>query len=52
MNHILLIVGSPASGKNSTAREIAKRSAKGVHIPVDDLRTMVHGGVIHPSLSG
>ena len=52
MNHILLIVGSPASGKSSTAREIAKRSAKGVHIPVDDLRTMVHGGVIHPGVPG
>ena len=52
MNHILLIVGSPASGKSSAAREIAKRSAKGVHIPVDDLRTMVHGGVIHPGVPG
>lgn len=49
MNHILLIVGSPASGKSSAASEIAKHSAKDVHIPVDDLRTMVHGGITHPS---
>lgn len=48
MNHILLIIGSPASGKSTISREIAKQSPKGIHIPVDDLRTMVHGGVIHP----
>jgi len=49
MNHILLIVGSPASGKSTISKEIAKRSTKGLHIPVDDLRTMVQGGVIHPN---
>lgn len=48
MNHILLIIGSPASGKSTLSREIAKRSKKGLHIPVDDLRTMVHGGIVHP----
>lgn len=50
MNPILLIVGPPASGKSTVSREIAKRSAKGLHIPVDDLRAMVQGGVIHPGL--
>ena len=49
MNHILLIVGSPASGKSTISKEIARRSPKGLHIPVDDLRTMVQGGVIHPN---
>ena len=52
MNHILLIIGSPASSKSNIAKEIAKRSTKGVHIPVDDLRTMVHGGAIHPGVPG
>jgi hypothetical protein len=48
MQNILLIVGSPASGKSTISKAIAERSAKGVHIPVDDLRTMVQGGVLHP----
>jgi adenylate kinase family enzyme len=48
MQKILLVVGSPASGKSTISQAIAARSAKGVHIPVDDLRTMVQGGVIHP----
>ena len=48
LQHILLIVGSPASGKSTVSRAIAERNAKGVHIPVDAIRTMVQGGVIHP----
>jgi hypothetical protein len=48
MQNILLIVGSPASGKSTISKAIAEQSAKGVHIPVDDLRTMVQGGVLHP----
>jgi predicted kinase len=48
MQNILLVVGSPASGKSTVSRAITERSAKGVHIPVDDLRTMVQGGVTHP----
>ena len=52
MNQILLIIGSPASGKSTVSKEIAKRSPKGLHIPVDDLRTMVQGGVIHPGVPG
>ena len=52
MNNILLIIGSPASGKSTLSKEIAQRSKKGVHIPVDDLRTMVRGGVIHPGVPG
>lgn len=52
MNHILLIIGAPASGKSTISKEIANRSTKGLHIPVDDLRTMVHGGVVHPGVPG
>jgi predicted kinase len=48
MNPILLIVGSPASGKSTLAEAIAKRSKKSVHIPVDNLRTMVQSSIIHP----
>lgn len=48
MQNILLVVGSPASGKTTVSRTIAERSTKGMHIPVDDLRTMVQGGIIHP----
>lgn len=48
MPPIFLIAGSPASGKSTLARLLAQRAAKGLHIPVDDLRTMVHGGVVHP----
>ncbi len=48
MPPIFLIAGSPASGKSTIARLLAQRAAKGLHIPVDDLRTMVHGGVVHP----
>lgn len=50
MQHILLIVGTPASGKSTVSRAIAEQSAKGIHIPVDDLRSMVKGGIIHPGL--
>lgn len=48
MNHILLIAGAPSSGKSTLARETARLSPKGLHIPVDDLRGMVQGGLIHP----
>ena len=48
MPPIFLIAGSPASGKSTLARLLAQRVPKGLHIPVDDLRTMVHGGVVHP----
>lgn len=48
MAHIILIVGSPASGKTTLARLLANKSAKGVHIAVDELRDLVRGGVVHP----
>lgn len=48
MPPIFLVAGSPASGKSTIARLLAQRAPKGLHIPVDDLRIMVHGGVVHP----
>jgi adenylate kinase family enzyme len=49
MTPIFLLVGSPASGKSTVARALAKKYARSVHIPVDDVRSMVVSGVVHPS---
>lgn len=51
MAHIVLIAGSPASGKSTVAKLLAMRAKKGVHIPVDSLRDMVLGGLLHPGPS-
>ena len=48
MPPILLLAGSPASGKSTIAHLLAQRSPKGMHISVDNLRIMVIGGVVHP----
>jgi predicted kinase len=48
MANIVLIAGSPASGKSTLARALAERADKGLHIPVDELRSMVVGGAVHP----
>jgi predicted kinase len=48
MKSIILIAGSPASGKSTVAKLLAMRAKKGVHIPVDSLRDMVLGGIAHP----
>ncbi len=49
MGSIFLIVGAPAVGKSSTARALAGRFPKSVHIPVDNLRDMVVSGLVYPS---
>ncbi len=49
MSPIYLLIGAPASGKSTLAKALAKRYAKCIHVPVDDLRSMVISGVIHPS---
>ena len=46
---IVLIVGAPASGKSTASRGLAARFARSIAINVDDLRSMVVGGVVHPS---
>jgi hypothetical protein len=48
MNPIFLIVGGPAVGKSTTSRAVAARFSKSVHIPVDDLRSMVVSGLVQP----
>jgi predicted kinase len=48
MAFLVLIVGSPASGKTTLARLLANKAKRGVHIAVDDLRDLVCGGVVHP----
>jgi DNA polymerase III delta prime subunit len=49
-NPTFLLVGSPAVGKSTTAKALAQRFAKGVHIPVDTLRDMVVSGLEMPAL--
>lgn len=45
---IVLIVGAPASGKSTASRGLAARFARSIAINVDDLRSMVVAGVVHP----
>ena len=45
MSPIFLILGTPACGKSTVSRALASRFRLGVHIPVDDLRHMVAGGL-------
>lgn len=49
MVNVILITGVPGSGKSSVAEELANCFLKGVHIKVDDLRSMVKGGGKDPS---
>lgn len=49
MVSIYKVVGAPAVGKSTTSRALAARFTKGVHIPVDDIRTMVVAGLVLPS---
>ncbi len=45
---VIIISGTPASGKSSVSKALAKKFPKSVYIPVDDLRAMVIGGNIAP----
>jgi len=45
---IVLIAGAPASGKSTASRGLAARFARSIAINVDDLRSMVVAGVVHP----
>jgi predicted kinase len=49
MNPIYIIVGPPAVGKSTTSRALATHFPKSIHIPVDDIRTMVVSGLMLPS---
>jgi predicted kinase len=48
MRPIVLIVGAPASGKSTASRALAATFPKSIAICVDDLRSMVVSGVVHP----
>jgi hypothetical protein len=49
MPPLFLIVGSPASGKSTASRALAARFPRSISICVDDLRSMVVSGLVHPS---
>jgi chloramphenicol 3-O-phosphotransferase len=48
VTQILFIIGAPAVGKTSTARAVAARFPRSIHIPVDDIRDMVVSGLVYP----
>lgn len=52
MPNIFLLAGAPAVGKSTTARALASRSAKSLHIKVDALREMVVSGMAWPGSEG
>jgi hypothetical protein len=45
MKPIFLIMGTPACGKSSVSRALASRFDLEIHIPLDDVRRMVAGGL-------
>lgn len=49
MTPIFFLAGAPAVGKSTTARALAAKFPKSIHISVDTIREMVISGVIHPS---
>lgn len=48
MGSIFLLIGAPAVGKSSTAKALAGRFPKSIHISVDNLRDMVVSGMVYP----
>ncbi len=45
---IYLITGAPGSGKSTVCKALLQRHPLGLHIPVDDVRSMVVSGIAHP----
>jgi chloramphenicol 3-O-phosphotransferase len=45
---VLLLTGPPGSGKTTTARLIATRTARGVHVEADSFFDFVRGGYVEP----
>lgn len=47
---IILLAGAPAVGKSTTARALAARFDKSIHVAVDTLRDMVVSSLTHPGM--
>lgn len=45
---IVIIAGTPGAGKSSVAAALLGRFARGLHLPIDDLRERVVVGMAHP----
>lgn len=50
MPPLFLLIGPPAVGKSSTSKALAAKFDRSIHIPVDDIRTMVVSGLVLPGL--
>ncbi len=50
MEPIFLVLGGPAVGKSTTSRLLADAFPRSIHVPVDDIRHMVRGGLALPAL--
>lgn len=46
---VYLVVGPPAAGKTTVARALAATFERSIHVPVDQLRQMVVGGMAWPA---
>lgn len=45
---IVILAGTPGAGKSSVAAALLGRFARGLHLPIDDLRERVVAGMAHP----
>lgn len=50
MEPIFLVLGGPAVGKSTTSRLLAESFPHSIHLPVDDIRHMVRGGLTLPAM--
>jgi predicted kinase len=50
MGPIFIVLGGPAVGKSTTCRLIADALPLSIHLPVDDIRHMVRGGLAMPAV--
>ncbi len=50
MEPTFLVLGGPAVGKTTTSRLLADALPRSIHVPVDDIRHMVRGGLALPGL--